>query len=160
MLVDLPQIVKDFDLKKCMQCGKCTASCPAGLESNLRTRMIIYLAKSGMDVLDMKELWGCTTCYTCQERCPKGVKVTDAIILLRNLAVRRGNFPRIHKTAINAIRETSNGFPLTPEVSKIRSLLGLPIEPRDVAHIKEELEAFTRLIESLELLRSIKEAEK
>ncbi|MBM4237214.1 MAG: 4Fe-4S dicluster domain-containing protein [Euryarchaeota archaeon] len=160
MPTDLPQIVKDFDLKKCMQCGKCTASCPSGLESNLRTRMIIYLAKSGMDVLGMRELWGCTTCYTCQERCPKGVKVTDAIIHLRNLAARRGNFPRIHITAIEAIRDTSNGFPLTPEVSKIRSLLGLPIEPRDVAHIEEELQRFVNLIESLELLKVIKGAQR
>ena len=121
------------------------------MESNLRTRVVIYLAKSGSDVLDDKDLWSCTTCYTCQERCPKNVKVTDAIIHLRNLAVRRGNFPRIHITAINAIRETSNGFPLTPEVSKIRSLLGLPIEPRDVAHDDEKLKKFQKLLSSLAL---------
>lgn len=151
MSPDMSRIVREFDLKKCMQCGKCTASCPAGLESNLRTRVVIYLAKSGSDVLDDKDLWSCTTCYTCQERCPKNVKVTDAIIHLRNLAVRRGNFPRIHITAINAIRETSNGFPLTPEVSKIRSLLGLPIEPRDVAHDDEKLKKFQKLLSSLAL---------
>jgi len=152
MTIELPDIIKEFDLKSCMQCGKCTASCPAGFESNLRTRLIIYLAKSGTDVLDMKELWCCTTCYSCQERCPKNVKVTDAIIRLRNLAVKNKNFPKIHVTAINAIKDTSDGFPLTPEVSKIRSLLGLPIEPHDVAHDAEELKKFKTLLDSLSLL--------
>jgi heterodisulfide reductase subunit C len=160
MTADLPDIIKEFDLKKCMQCGKCTASCPAGLESNLRTRLVIYLAKSGADVLDMKELWCCTTCYTCQERCPKNVKVTDAVIHLRNLAVKRSNFPKIHVTAINAIRDTSNGFPLTPEVSKIRSLLGLPIEPHDIAHSEQELKRFKALLESLQLLKLVEEVPK
>lgn len=160
MSTDVSRIVREFDLKKCMQCGKCTASCPAGLESNLRTRVVIYLAKSGSDVLDNKDLWSCTTCYTCQERCPKNVKVTDAIIHLRNLAVRKGNFPIIHITAVNAIRDTSNGFPLTPEVSKIRSLLGLPIEPRDVAHDDEQLKDFQKLLSSLSLIGIVEEASK
>ncbi|MBC7108689.1 MAG: 4Fe-4S dicluster domain-containing protein [Methanomassiliicoccales archaeon] len=160
MALDLPSIIKNFDLRKCMQCGKCSASCPAGFESNLKTRMIIYMAKSGIDVLDLNELWSCTTCYTCQERCPKGVKVTDAIIFLRNLAARRGNFPRIHLTAIKAIYDTSNGFPLTPEISKIRSLLGLSKEPADVAHNEEALSKFRRLMESIDIINMIREAQK
>ncbi|MEI8191564.1 MAG: 4Fe-4S dicluster domain-containing protein [candidate division NC10 bacterium] len=143
-------IALKFDLRKCVQCGKCTASCPTGRESNLRTRALVFRANSS-DVSAERELWLCTTCYTCQERCPKGVKITDAIIELRNLAAEKGNYPSIHLTAIKGLRDTSDGFPITPEVSKIRSLLGLSIEPFDVAHSAEEREKFRKLFQSLRI---------
>ncbi len=34
-------------------------------------------------------LWDCTTCYLCQEHCPQGVKVTDVLYELKNLAYQR-----------------------------------------------------------------------
>ena len=34
-------------------------------------------------------LWNCLTCYQCQEHCPQGVKVTDVLYELKNLAVKR-----------------------------------------------------------------------
>jgi heterodisulfide reductase subunit C len=32
-------------------------------------------------------LWDCVTCYQCQEHCPQGVKVTDVLYELKNLAI-------------------------------------------------------------------------
>jgi len=45
-------------------------------------------------------------------------------------------------------------------VSMIRSLLGLPIEPHDVAHNEEGLKRFKTLFESLELLKLVEDAPK
>lgn len=150
--------LKEFDLAKCVQCGKCTASCPSGRESNLRTRRLVFLLKSGADITSDKDLWACTTCYTCQERCPKGVKVTDAIIRIRNSAARTGNRPSIHLTAIRSLLDSSDGFPITPEIAKIRSMIGLPIDPWDVAHDAEQKEKFKRLVRSLAINDMLEES--
>jgi heterodisulfide reductase subunit C len=32
-------------------------------------------------------LWDCVTCYQCQEHCPQGVKVTEVLYELKNLAI-------------------------------------------------------------------------
>jgi hypothetical protein len=45
-------------------------------------------------------------------------------------------------------------------VSKIRSLLGLPIEPHDIAHSEQELKRFKALLESLQLLKLVEEVPK
>lgn len=135
---------------KCVQCGKCTAGCPSGRQSRLRTRALVQMAYQGKDVTDMKELWDCTTCYTCADRCPKEVNTVDAIILLRNLAVRRGNFPHLHVNAIENLYRTGNGFPLSPEVAQIRSMIGLE-KPCDVSQNPEELSKVQKLMDILKL---------
>jgi heterodisulfide reductase subunit C len=157
MSQDLKESLKKFDLAKCVQCGKCTASCTSSRDSNLRTRRLVFMAKSGKDVSMDKDLWTCTTCYSCQERCPKGVKVTDAIIRIRNAAARSGNRPSIHLTAIRSLLDSSDGFPITPDISKIRSMIGLPIAPFDVAHDEKEKERFRKLVSSLLIAGMVKE---
>ncbi len=46
------------------------------------------------DISDQPELWMCTTCYNCQERCPRGIKVTDAVFTLRSEAVKKERYFR------------------------------------------------------------------
>jgi heterodisulfide reductase subunit C len=157
MSKEMSASLKEFDLAKCVQCGKCTASCTSGRDSNLRTRKLVFMAKSGKDISNDKDLWACTTCYACQERCPKGVKVTDAIIRIRNAAARSGNRPSIHLTAIRSLLDSSDGFPITPDVSRIRSMIGLPIAPLDVAHDEREMERFRKLVSSLSISEFVKE---
>lgn len=141
------KVARDSDVDKCVQCGKCTAGCPSGRQSRLRTRALVQMAYQGKDVTGMRELWSCTTCYNCAERCPKGVNTVDAIIGLRNLAVRKGNYPKVHLSAIENLYNTGNGFPLSPEVSKIRSIIGLAREPYDVSTDAEELSRVQKLMD-------------
>ncbi|MBU7045808.1 MAG: 4Fe-4S dicluster domain-containing protein [Theionarchaea archaeon] len=148
------------DVDKCIQCGKCTAGCPSGRQSRLRTRALVQMAYLGYDVLDLSELWDCTTCYNCAERCPKGVNTVDAIIALRNLAVRKGNFPKIHINAIDNLYKTGNGFPLSPEVAKIRSIIGLNKEPYDVSSDCEELAKVQKLMDITGFLQLVRGAHK
>src|SRR6056297_172898 len=90
----LREIVLDEDFKKiraCIQCGECSASCPSGYWSPLRSRKIIRKALTGVkSVLSDNDIWMCTTCFTCYERCPRQIPVTNIIIKLRNIAVREG----------------------------------------------------------------------
>ena len=156
----IEKAARDSDVDKCVQCGKCTAGCPSGRQSRLRTRALVQMAYQGRDVTSMRELWDCTTCYNCAERCPKGVNTVDAIIRLRNLAVRRGTYPKVHLNAIENLYNTGNGFPLSPEVAKIRSIIGLAKEPCDVSTDAEELLKVKKLMDItgfLEIVRGGKE---
>ncbi|MDY6958800.1 MAG: 4Fe-4S dicluster domain-containing protein [Halobacteriota archaeon] len=149
------EFLEDTKIIKCVQCGKCSASCPAGRNSRLLTRKIIMEAKSGMDVIGREELWYCTTCFLCFERCPKGVNTVDAIIELRNRAVLEGKFPEVHVGAIEGIYDTGSGLPLSPDGIRDRSMLGLEKEPEDIARNEEDFKNFQKLIKELGLLEKV-----
>lgn len=76
----------------------------------------------------------------------------DAILNLRNIAVRKGNYPKIHEMAISGIYDTGSGLPLSDDIIKIRTVIGLEKLPFDVATSKEDFEKFKKLVEDLKLL--------
>jgi heterodisulfide reductase subunit C len=89
-------------------------------------------------------------------RCPKEVKITDIIIELRNLAVKNSFYPTmadVPKIIIQNLYRTGNGQPLSPEVSKLRSIIGLDKEPNDIAKDKAALADFQKLLDGLPLMR-------
>ncbi len=136
------EIIKDHALKAigaCIQCGTCSGGCPSGRRTALRTRNIIRKALLNMDeVLKDKDIWLCTTCYTCFERCPRSVPITDIIIKIRNLAVRKGNFLESHKQLSHILIETGHGVPLgnaDSKWAKLRVSYGLsPLPPTTHMH--------------------------
>ena len=77
------------EVKMCFQCGTCTAGCPSGRRTSYRVRKLMRMAQLGMkeEIINSEELWECSTCYTCVERCPRQVPIVDIIIALRNIAV-------------------------------------------------------------------------
>ena len=85
----------------CFGCQTCTNVCPvvANYENpkeilGLLPHQIMYAA--GLGVRDLafgsNMLWDCVTCYQCQEQCPQGVKVTEVLYELKNLAIRNVEF--------------------------------------------------------------------
>lgn len=111
----------------CIQCGCCTGSCPSGRRTTFRTRKIFRETSLGFkdSVLGSDDLWLCTTCYTCYERCPRGVKTTDIIRVLRNMAVRQGYMADAHRMTASYVFKTGHGVPANEEVQKQRVELGL-----------------------------------
>jgi heterodisulfide reductase subunit C len=80
-------------IKFCFQCGTCAAGCPVRtVRENFNPRTIIRMVLLGMrkEVLSSKEIWMCSNCYICYERCPQDVRFTDIIFALRNIAAREG----------------------------------------------------------------------
>jgi len=79
-------------IRTCIQCGTCSSVCPSGRRTAFRTRELMRKALLGLkdEVLSSPDLWLCATCLTCLERCPRQIKVTDAIIIMRNMAVEEG----------------------------------------------------------------------
>jgi len=79
-------------LLSCIQCGTCTASCPAAHAMDLSPRQMWRMVQLGMteEVLRSKSIWLCSLCYTCHVRCPRGIPLTETIVRLKELAIERG----------------------------------------------------------------------
>lgn len=127
----------------CMQCGRCSGSCPSGRRTAFRTRKLIREVMLGFreKVLSSNELWGCTTCYTCQERCPRGVKTTDIIRVLRNIAVKEGHMAKPHRMSAAYVFKTGHAVPINEEIQKVREELGLSRLPPTTHSYPEALES-------------------
>ena len=94
-------------LKLCFQCGLCTGSCIVSRNvDTFRPRQILRMVQLGLkDILKSEDLWRCVTCYTCNERCPQGVKLTDVFTILKNRATQEGLLPKAMKELLKAIHE-------------------------------------------------------
>ncbi len=89
----MPSLAQRFDLYRCIQCGRCTGGCPVSINLGLNIRSLLYKCLTGTSVsclLDLPELWHCTTCTTCGSRCPKGVVPWECLVGLRGEIVERG----------------------------------------------------------------------
>ena len=61
--------------KKCMRCGKCSATCPAYDEMEYHPHQFVYMVESGNiePLLESDSLYRCLTCFACVDRCPRSV---------------------------------------------------------------------------------------
>ncbi|MBN1178365.1 MAG: (Fe-S)-binding protein [Anaerolineae bacterium] len=110
MRVDVQQLLDNLDLFGCIQCGKCTGGCPVSLTTVLNVRFLIYetLMDALPDIEHAEELWDCTCCFTCVERCPKDVRPADLIIGLRGQLVEAGKIPPTIGDALMGIFRQGN----------------------------------------------------
>jgi heterodisulfide reductase subunit C len=160
------RIVKDAALEAvqaCYQCGTCTGSCPSGRRTAIRTRKIIRRVLLGLDeAISSEDIWFCSTCYTCYERCPRDVPVTDVIIKLRNFASQRGYMKPDHVKVTHILSNTGHGVPLGTtkadpgnKWSKMRASYGLsPIPPTTHSH-PESLEDCRKIMHITEFDKMI-----
>jgi heterodisulfide reductase subunit C len=77
-------------MSACMQCGTCTASCPNFESMDLTPRQIWRLVQLGLPdaVFASKTYWLCSSCYSCQLRCPRGMPTTRAMAALKRAGAR------------------------------------------------------------------------
>ncbi|MFW9808849.1 MAG: CoB--CoM heterodisulfide reductase subunit C [Candidatus Thorarchaeota archaeon] len=118
-------------LRTCIQCGTCSSVCPSGRRTAFRTREVIRKALLGLkdEVLASPDLWLCSTCYTCLERCPRQIKVTDAIVIMRNMAVDHGFMLPQHQKTSQKLIATGHAVPIDDVNREIRKDLGLKEVP-------------------------------
>jgi heterodisulfide reductase subunit C len=135
-------------LRSCIQCGTCTASCPSGRRTAYRTRQIIRSALLGMkdELLADPNIWLCTTCYTCYERCPRKIETVNTIIEIRNMAVEAGNILPAHRVAAQKLIEYGHAVPIDdPKWSSLRKSLGLPEKPPTTASYEDALKQVQKI---------------
>jgi heterodisulfide reductase subunit C len=80
----------DVNALACQSCGTCTSSCPVSFAMDYSPRQILRFIQFGFldKVFKGNTIWVCAQCYTCQERCPRGIKLTEIIADLRRKAIK------------------------------------------------------------------------
>ncbi len=88
-------IIKHTAAYLCIDCSKCTASCPVGKAGSVYSprALVQHLVLEGRDPSDT-ELWRCLTCGLCRERCPSNVDFPGFIQALREVAFAGGSKPQ------------------------------------------------------------------
>ena len=79
--------------KKCMKCGKCTASCPSFDEMEYHPHQFVYMVESGdiEPLLESKSLYKCLSCFACIDRCPRGVEPAKLVEAVKLSVIRQRN---------------------------------------------------------------------
>ena len=110
MAVKTGPITEELELFGCIQCGKCTGGCPVARKTVLNIRSLIYhmVVEPEVDVNAHPELWDCTCCFTCVERCPKDVRPAELIIGLRGQLVESGRIPETIGAALMGVFRQGN----------------------------------------------------
>lgn len=78
-------------LRKCIQCGTCTGSCPVSYTMDLSPREVIARFRAGdiEGILKSRTIWVCASCYACTVRCPQDIKITDLLYALKRVAMEK-----------------------------------------------------------------------
>lgn len=88
---DWIDITSGVNVRKCMRCGKCTATCPSFNEMEYHPHQFVYMVEKGdiEPLLNSDSLYKCLTCFACVERCPRGVEPAKVVEAVRLTAVRK-----------------------------------------------------------------------
>lgn len=80
------------EVRGCIQCGTCSASCPTAHLMRPSIRLLIKHCLEGRkeEALRNETLWLCTSCLLCTVRCPRGIRPKSVVAALKFLAEREG----------------------------------------------------------------------
>lgn len=89
-------------LKACINCGTCTAICPAAEFYKYDPRQIVDIVQSKDDaeiekLLKSETIWYCGECMSCITRCPRKNAPGLVIMALRSLSMELGYFAESEK---------------------------------------------------------------
>lgn len=123
------RIIAELDgrtLNYCFSCGMCTGGCPSAhiTDSKYNPRRILH--KAAVEGSLTEEIWLCTNCYTCQERCPTKTKVADLINLMRRIWVEEKGIPQFIRPLIENLGSCGFTANIGELENKRRERMGLP----------------------------------
>ncbi len=118
-IIDVVKANGGETFKFCYQCGLCDVVCPWNRVRTFSMRKLVREATFGLTEIESEDVWRCTTCGRCPQRCPRGVNQIEAGVSLRRIATEYGVFP----TSARPVRGISaslvaEGNPLNEERSK------------------------------------------
>ena len=91
--------------KKCMRCGKCSATCPAYDEMEYHPHQFVYMVESGdiEPLLNSESLYRCLSCFACIDRCPRSVEPAKLVEAVRFAAIRQQGANRLKADDVPAM---------------------------------------------------------
>lgn len=117
------------NITRCFACGTCSAACPVReVNEKYNPRKIIRMALLGMKerVLSSDFIWLCSSCYTCYERCPQDVRITELMNAMKNIAVKEGYIHPSFVAQMEALNSHGRLYEMGEFDNKKRVKLGLP----------------------------------
>ncbi len=111
-LADFKEVIDEIKanggdaVKFCYECGICDTVCPWNRVATFSMRKLIREAAFGLSEIEREEIWRCTTCGRCPQRCPRDVKQIEDMVSLRRMATGYGLFP----PSVRPVRAVSAGL--------------------------------------------------
>lgn len=89
--------LSNTDYVRCMQCGRCTATCAAADRMDVTPSKMVWLTIRGdLDaMLAARSPWQCLSCFDCEERCPRGVSAGRIMEAVRLTVIRAQNAEKL-----------------------------------------------------------------
>lgn len=77
--------------RKCMKCGKCSATCPTYDKMEYHPHQFVAMVESGdiEPLLKSESLYKCLTCFACVDRCPRNVEPAKLVEAVRLAVIRK-----------------------------------------------------------------------
>lgn len=90
-MIDFLKRISGVNPRKCMKCGKCTASCPAFDEMEFHPHQFVDMVENGRidELMNSKGIYTCLSCFACVERCPRSVEPAKLIEAVRVAVLRQ-----------------------------------------------------------------------
>ena len=97
--------ISGVNVRKCMRCGKCTASCPAFDEMEYHPHQFVSMVENGRigELLSSKGIYTCLSCFACVERCPRNVEPAKLIEAVRLAVIRQQRKDHLRPEQIPAL---------------------------------------------------------
>ena len=87
------QIVRmsGVNTRKCMKCGKCSATCPSYDEMEYHPHQFVYMVENGdiEELMNSKSIYKCLSCFACVDRCPRSVEPAKLVEAVRLAVIRQ-----------------------------------------------------------------------
>ena len=89
-LVEQVSRMSGVNPRKCMKCGKCSATCPSFGHVDIHPHRLVMKVEEGdiEGLFSSDLLWKCLSCFACVERCPRGVEPSKLVEAVRLAVVR------------------------------------------------------------------------
>ncbi len=92
------------EVRKCMRCGKCSATCPSYDEMEYHPHQFVAMVNEGNieKLMESESIYKCLTCFACVERCPRGVEPAKVVEAVRLEVIRQQGRNRLKQDDIPA----------------------------------------------------------
>ena len=90
-MIDTIKRISGVNPRKCMKCGKCTASCPAFDRMQFHPHQFVDMVENGRidELMNSEGIDFCLSCFACVERCPRSVEPAKLIEAVRLAMIRQ-----------------------------------------------------------------------
>ena len=102
MLTETALRISGVNPKKCMKCGKCSATCPSYDFMEYHPHQFVNMVESGdiEALMASKSIYKCLSCFACIDRCPRNVEPAKLVEAVRMTAIRKQGANRMTANAV------------------------------------------------------------